>query len=566
MYSVASSPDYSTHYLCWPETVSRECPLCGADIKFAHADNGKKITTLNGIIHQVVNYYNCTNKTCENSSKYFNPSQRYDFGKSYYGKDVLQFIADEIFLLDQTPQQIHKRFTLKYHLEISLRTIQRIYRDLLLVKAEKIDKNTEIILSQSSSILLAIDGQDPDKGHKSLWLFTDLLTNRVLHTSLVDSMPHQKIYQEIEYIRQKYNKDIVGYVSDKQNNLVKCMKTYYQDIPHQFCTFHFCQQMWKHLELLDAQLFGKLKKTLTRSYIHKVSSSQLVKFESHGKNSVKNIFSEIDADFQQMIRVRSKKFQFLRGIWLYRMITRYLRNMDEYYLILGHQLRIEQIYHSIRKNLNDILQETRSLFFDVLFLYDSFKLIYQILYGELLTRAEKQQNLDNLYGKLWGYVQTKNIHEIDKLRTLPLQSTNSLVSIVGEWVRLWNSYLSGLFSYYDFPKDIRTNVLQEQAFSQQKAKLVNRLKRKDVSYFIKTRGDLYLRFIYSTNEELSSSIIEEYSDHLLLSLRPEFQKRITEETKHWLIKDKDYRGFEEVLKKYHPDWRKIVIKKKLNTA
>ena len=71
---------------------------------------------------------------------------------------------------------------------------------------------------------MAVDGQDPDKGHESLWMFTDLFKNRVLRTVLVPTMPHTRLHQEIEIIKNDYGVQIVGVVSDKQNNLVKCMR------------------------------------------------------------------------------------------------------------------------------------------------------------------------------------------------------------------------------------------------------------------------------------------------------------------------------------------------------
>ncbi|QEE17039.2 hypothetical protein DSAG12_02871 [Promethearchaeum syntrophicum] len=564
VYSTASSPDYRTHYLCWPESISRACPICKSPIEFAFADNGKKVHTLEGIIHQVVNYYKCSKATCPNSSSYFNPISRFDFGKSYYGKDVLQFIADEVLLLDQTPQQIHKRLKIKYQLKVSLRTVQRIYRDILLIKSNSIDETTRNIISKSKKILLAIDGQDPDKGHDSLWLFTDLLTNRVLRTVLVKTMPHMRIHQEIEEIKQDYGVPIVGVVSDKQNNLVKCMRDKYPDIPHQFCTFHFCQQMWKHLEIFDGNLYGKLKKTLIRADIHIRNNSKPINFEGKGFLPVREVFRGIDSDIEHLTQIKSTKFQFLRGLWLFRNLTRYTVKMEVYTTIMDKQLRIEKIFCKFHAKLKKVLKDTRSQFFETLFLYDSFKLIYQRLYSELSTHADKQQELDNIFGRLWGYVRTLNPDlEMEGLKMIPLQSSHSLESILGEWVRLWNSYLPGLFSYYGFPRDIRTNILQEQAFSQQKAKLVNRLKRKDVSYFIKTRGDLYLRLIHSSESEKSASIVNEYSDHLIQSLRKEFQKRISEETSHWLAKDKEFAGYEEVLQEYHPNWRKLLLKKKL---
>lgn len=563
MYSPASSSGYRTHYLCWPEHLPKRCPKCQSPLEYAFAGNGKKVYRLHETIHQVINFYQCSNSTCTLRKHYINPASRYDFGRSYYGKDVLEFIAEEIYVLEQTPKQIYKRLTLKYDLEISLRTVQRFYRDLLQIKAHQIDQKTYDMISKNGRILLAVDGQDPDKGHEALWLFTDLLTNRVLRTTYTASMPHQKLHEEIEAIKNEYDVEIIGVVSDKQNNLVKCMKKYYDGIPHQYCTFHFCQQLWKHLDSFDNQLYRHLKQNLTRSYIHKASHSHTPKFKKVGEQSIRTVFKQIDNDFRQMIRIKSKKFKFLRGLWLYRRVLRYAREMEKYEKYMQKNLRINKIYHNLVIDLNTVLENNRIRFFKDLFLYDSFKLIYQRIYAELPLKEEKIAQISLVFDKIWGVALGNGLDkQKEDLRSILVSSKHSFPVILGEWTRLWHSYRPGLFAYYDFPIIVQTNTLQEQAFSQEITKLTNRLKRADVSYFIKTRGDLYLKLIHATDAELSQSIVEAYSQKLIESLREDMQNRISAETRHWLFKDKEFTGFERVLRKYHPEWRKIQLKKK----
>jgi len=98
MRYAAASDEYITQYLCWPNFISRECPECQFSVQYAHSDNGKKIRTLEGIFYQIIHYYTCTNPECRLHGEYFNPADRLDFGRSYYGKDVMRRITREILV------------------------------------------------------------------------------------------------------------------------------------------------------------------------------------------------------------------------------------------------------------------------------------------------------------------------------------------------------------------------------------------------------------------------------------------------------------------------------------
>jgi len=563
----AESPEYITEYLCWPQNVPRTCSKCGNHLVYSYADNGKKVYTLDGLVYQIIHYYSCINPICSLYKKYRNPAPRRDYGRSYYGKDVLNKVAREIFVFEQSPEQIHKRLTLDYSLKISLRTIQRMYQEILLVKSHDIDKTTRKIVQDNKKVLIALDGQKPQQGYPAIWLFTDIISGRLLRTVVSASMPNGKLYNEIAQILDDFNVKSVGFVSDKQNNIVKCLQTYYPDIPHQYCTLHFVQHLWSHLLIADNHLFHRLTDIITHLYILTKSNDHPVHFEQFGTLSVSTVFSSMISDLKKMCKIKTKKFKFLRGLWLFRALQTFSDELISYISAMGSNLRIEKLCRKLHTKLSDVLTENRIYFFDNLFLFDSFRLIYQRLYSNLPNRASRQTQLDNIFGKLWGIAQNRNPDlRLDTLKNIKPTGYNSFSTILAEWVRLWNSYLSGLFNYYDFPVDIRTNALQEQAFSQEKAKISRRLRMKNIGFFIQTRGELYLRLVYANSDELENDLVDSYTADLIKSLKTEFQKKITKVTETWVPKDLQIQGIKETLQKYHPNFRKITIKKKLKKA
>ena len=86
---------------------------------------------------------------------------------------------------------------------------------------------------------------------------------------------------------------------------------------------------------------------------------------------------------------------------------------------------------------------------------------------------------------------------------------------------------------------------------------------KNIGFFIQTRGELYLRLVYANSDELEEDLVDSYMADLIKSLKTEFQKKITKVTETWVPKDLQIQGIKEALQKYHPNFRKITVKRKL---
>jgi len=368
------------------DCISPRCDVCGKLVIFAHANNGKIIHTLEGDIHQVVYYYTCSNEKCENFGRYFNPSPRYDYSQNHIGKDVLNRISREIFVFKQNPDQIHLRLTLDYGMSISLRQIERLYNDCVMVKAKQIDHQTHESLKNNKGLLIAIDGQDPGGGLEEIWQFTDAYEGRLLKTVLTTSMPAEKIRDHICEITRDYQLPLFGVVSDKQNNLVRCMRDFFSEIPHQYCTWHFTHHLWVHLETFDSQIYTRLKKTINGLYIHSGNNTKPVIFEGLGLLPVGEVFSAIDADLQRLLCYRSKKFEFLRGLALYRSLKRYIFDMEMASKKLNSNSRFGKIYLRNLNELKTAVGDVSSAFFEDLFMFDMFKAIYALFYAPIFER------------------------------------------------------------------------------------------------------------------------------------------------------------------------------------
>ncbi|MHA1299827.1 MAG: hypothetical protein ACTSO9_10360 [Candidatus Helarchaeota archaeon] len=66
-------------------------------------------------------------------------------------------------------------------------------------------------------------------------------------TRKFDSLDHKTLHHVIEEIKEYYDAEIIGWVSDKQNLITKCHDVFHPDIPHQYCQFNFFK---KYIEAL----------------------------------------------------------------------------------------------------------------------------------------------------------------------------------------------------------------------------------------------------------------------------------------------------------------------------
>lgn len=441
------SEDYETRRIKWPKWLPQKCPFCGAKIQHLYADNGKKVHTLNGIIYQIVTYYGCTNIQCISLQKPFNPNMRFDYGSREYGADVFRYIAEEFLLYDTPIKNIHKKLSKKYQLKISVRTVARICDDILNLKSYQIDENTKAILHEHPFVLLGFDGQDPGKDGKALWLFMDVLTGRVLHTVILDSVDFNILHDIIDQILAKYHISVIGFVSDKQNTIVKCCNTFYPNIPHQFCQYHFLRNTWNHLECLDSTIFLPLKKTLSRLYIHTTNTSVKIHFENKGKFSVREVFAGMDRDFQVMIKVRNKTFKRLRGLWLFETLQSTCNEMRKHQAEMNPQFRFTKIFSKTLTTITAALAKLSPVFLEVTKLNDKFTDIRKEFEDSSRQWLDQQVSLDSIYKEIWQLaVSAGNDPDLSKLRSFLPSKNRNYAEILGEWCHCGNLIDQGCFS------------------------------------------------------------------------------------------------------------------------
>ena len=502
MAMIASIPHSTVTY---PSHYHRLCPCCHSRVKFAYPGRKRVVRDLYEIFEETRYYYRCTNKNCLNSSIAFNPAPKSTILEKRYSNSVWKWIGQEAKVFNSNAPQIHKRIQESFGLEISENTIRNIIDEIDCYLEGKIDDDTKKRVSSQGKIVLSMDGQKPEDGAGALWLFVDLISDRVLDIQILESADHLTLQKCVEKILTDYNVELIGLLSDKQGSIVKMHAEFYPDIPHQYCHFHFLQNIWNFIEVKDSTLQKQLAKMINHLQITTRGKDQTLNIPKLGIVNYREFFSPIEKDLRKLIKNRGKKFEKLRGIQSFIRVQEYNDNMMKFISSKPQSNRITKVLSASATKITECLTDEIKNFQECKDLFDDFKQIQKTLGAHFNNASDLDESLTIIFNKIWESIknQRKSLKEIKA--ALPKKEMNSVV-IKEQWYRLFRSYRKGLGKYYEFPVRERTNSKMEQKFGQEKMKFIQRSGKANVSRQIRVRGKFELKMQYVPQAEIKSYI------------------------------------------------------------
>ncbi|TES96073.1 MAG: hypothetical protein E3J90_08625, partial [Promethearchaeota archaeon] len=279
-------------YITYPKELDRKCISCGSPVEFLYPSGGHGYTDFQGKIKEIRKFYCCTNPDCELHANPLNPTPLNVLPFKQFSLGIWKWIAQEAKLYKQKPALICERIYDEFDVKISESTIRKYINEIDAFLSNQIDKRTIKILKAQGKIILALDGQKPDNNGAALWLFVDLISNRVLRIVILKSADYSTLHSLVEEILEFYEVELAGLISDKQGSIVKMRDTFYAEIPHQYCHFHFLQNLWNHIAAKDGNLHKELSKAVNNLRILKVSKTIKIFFEGIGKAPIREVFRE----------------------------------------------------------------------------------------------------------------------------------------------------------------------------------------------------------------------------------------------------------------------------------
>jgi hypothetical protein len=102
--------------------------------------------------------------------------------------------------------------------------------------------------ANTKSLVLAIDGLQPEKGHETLYVVRELTQKRVWFAEPLLSSTNDEVRRVLTRSRQiaeALGIPVTGWMSDKQDAFVTGIAEEFPDVPHRYCDNHFLRDLAK---------------------------------------------------------------------------------------------------------------------------------------------------------------------------------------------------------------------------------------------------------------------------------------------------------------------------------
>lgn len=118
-------------------------------------------------------------------------------------------------------------------------------------------------LQKQGYVILAIDGLQPDVGHKVLWLVRDCRSEEILLARPLLSSTQGDLTALLTEIKEELGQLVVpvkGIISDGEETIRSAVAFVFPEVPHQLCQFHYLKDAIEPLYEADRHAKTQLKK------------------------------------------------------------------------------------------------------------------------------------------------------------------------------------------------------------------------------------------------------------------------------------------------------------------
>jgi hypothetical protein len=221
---------------------------------------GHRIFTLGGPLHLVNKLVQCPEESCERHSTMVSPEEEIALVLPHWaiGWDVFAWIGQRRFGRHWSVPQIHQELQDTYRITLSADAIEDyVQRYEVMVAARQQDPvRMAHEYREVESVILSIDGLQPEKGHETLYVIRELRLRRVWFAQSLISSAEEEIRPLIVQAKnwaQRLGKPIAGWISDKQEAFVKMIAEECPGVPHRYCHNHFLRDAAKPMLEADSQ-------------------------------------------------------------------------------------------------------------------------------------------------------------------------------------------------------------------------------------------------------------------------------------------------------------------------
>jgi GNAT superfamily N-acetyltransferase len=257
----------------WPEdtpftqvvlTVEQEvCSLCGHNLPVCD-HRFHRIFSLRGPLELVCKLALCPDPTCAAHHHTLNPLAESQITLPWWliGWDVFTWLGFRRFTRHWSIPQLRAELEDTYHIRLSDDAIAGyLQRYRYMVAARHQDAALLAAAYEGiDSLVLTIDGLQPEKGHETLYVVRELRGKRVWFAEALLSSSTEEVQRLLSKAKdwaKQLGKPVSSWMSDKQDAFVKGIALEFPEVPHRYCQNHFLRDLAK--PMLEADSHAKVK-------------------------------------------------------------------------------------------------------------------------------------------------------------------------------------------------------------------------------------------------------------------------------------------------------------------
>jgi len=233
------------------DVEDRSCGFCSG-VMHACDHRTRHLYTLDGGLLLVNRLRHCADKRCKGRHVTVSPEAELTIAMPGWAIawDVFCWIGHRRFSRHWSVSQIRQELADTYKIRLSDDAIEDyLSRYQVMVAARQQDpKELAKAYKDVRSVLLTIDGLQPEKGHETLYTVREIRLRRVWFAESLISSGEEEVHRLIVRAKQTakaLGKTVAGWGSDKQDAFVKAIAAEFPGVPHRYCRNHFLRDLAK---------------------------------------------------------------------------------------------------------------------------------------------------------------------------------------------------------------------------------------------------------------------------------------------------------------------------------
>src|SRR5712691_3467678 len=248
------------------DVEDRSCPVCSrsmhvCDHRYHH------LWTFQGATQVINRLVRCPDPSCESRGRTFSPEAELSISMPRWclGWEVLCWLGQRRFARHWSVPQLRLELHDTHRIRLSDDAIETYigrYQTMLAARQHDPEQLVEAY-RDIGSLVLTIDGLQPEKGHETLYVVRELMRKRVWFAEPLLSSATQEVRRLIALARQwaeRLDKPVRVWMSEKQDAFVKAIAAEFEGVPHRYCQNHFLRDVAQPVLEMDSRAKVKMRR------------------------------------------------------------------------------------------------------------------------------------------------------------------------------------------------------------------------------------------------------------------------------------------------------------------